>query len=125
MSIVNGNTKTISECGGSLPNLSDALTGWYQPMTVEVITKSVVDFQLSESAVTKTIKAVRQPFSSKQLILKPEGQRAWSWETMHTTEEFSVDDIFVYKGIRYRVMQKWNWTEYGYFEYHIVQGFTE
>ena len=124
MPIVNGSTKTISGSLGNLPNVTEAIVGWFQSMSVSTIVKTVVDFQLVETLTTSTIQAVRQPFTSKQLMIKPEGQRAWNWETLHTLQEFNVDDIIVFNSTRYRIMQKWHWKEYGYFEFHICENFT-
>ena len=111
----------------NLPQVSEALLGWFQAMTFYLITKSITDFDLTETKTTVTTKGVRQPFSAQQLALKPEGQRAWKWETLHCLPDVKLnpDDIVVFNAVKYRVMEKLDYSEYGYLEYHIIQDYTE
>ena len=121
--IVDGNSKSLPF--GNLPNMGDALENWYQTMTVSIVTKSLTNYQVVESLNTFSIQAVRQPMSSRDLQIKPEGQRAWNWETLHVKGDdvFNVDDIVLFNNKEHRIMQKWNWSEYNYNEYHMVEAF--
>lgn len=111
---------------GTIPNVSGALNDWFQKLTFSVVTKAVVNSVVTETLTTTVSKGVWQPFSPQQLLLKPEGQRAWKWFTVHALPSLilSPDDVFVFKTVRYRVMQKLDWKEYGYVEYHIIQDYT-
>ena len=95
-------------------------------MTFDLITKTITDYNLTETATTISTKGVRQPFSAQQLSIKPEGQRAWKWEILHCLPNVKLnpDDIVVFNGVRYRVMEKLDYSEYGYLEYHIIQDYT-
>jgi len=126
MKIFNAATRPLSQASLSVPNMAEALDNWFQNMTVCVICKTVVNFQLVETSVTRVIKAVRQPFSSKQLAVKPEGQRAWNWETLHVKfpDNFDVDTVVVFNGTRYRIMNRWEFPEYGYYSFDCVRDFT-
>lgn len=110
----------------NLPNVSEALLGWFQNMTFDLITKAISSYELVEVAETIVTKGVRQPFTAQQLSIKPEGQRAWKWETLHCLPDVKLnpDDIVVFNGVRYRVMGKLDYSEYGYLEYHIIQDYT-
>ena len=124
--IMNGKDFKIG-AQSNLPDVSDALLDWFQNMTFDLISKAITDYGLTETATTISTKGVRQPFSAQQLSIKPEGQRAWKWETLHCLPDVKLnpDDIVVFNGIRYRVMDKLDYSEYGYLEYHIIQDYIK
>jgi hypothetical protein len=66
---------------------------------------------------------VIQPFTERQLSLKPEGERAWSWFWLHADPvvTLEIDDVVLFKGVQTRVMAKKDYALYGYVEYHLVQ----
>lgn len=124
--IINASDRPFSQTVLSVPNMSSALDNWFQQLKMSIVTKTIVNFILVESLVEQTIMAVRQPLSARQLLIKPEGQRGWNWETLHVqgfNHNFDLDSVVIFNNIRYRVMQKNEWQEYGYVEYHIVQDF--
>ena len=114
MTIINAKDKQLTYTG--LPQVGEVLPSWFQPLTFDVITKTVVNYEVAETKITISTQGVRQPMSAQQLQIKPEGQRAWKWET-------KVDDIIIFDGVKYRVAERWNWSEYGYLEYHICQAY--
>lgn len=121
--IVNAKDKSLSYSG--LPQVGEVLPSWFQTMTFDVVTKAVVNYEVQEVLSSITTQGVRQPMSAQQLAIKPEGQRAWKWETLHCLPDVKlrVDDVVIFNGVKYRVMQRWNWSEYGYLEYHICQAY--
>jgi hypothetical protein len=124
MTIINAK-KTKINSYSHLPNMADTLTDWFLDIDMIKITKSVVDFEVVETEKAIKFKGVVQNLDSKQLQLKPEGQRAWSWKMIHchSSLELNVDDIIIYGDVRYRVMNLLDYKEYGYLEYHIVKDF--
>ena len=108
-----------------LPQVGEVLPGWFQPLTFDIITKSLVNYELEEVIIPVKTQGVRQPMSAQQLAIKPEGQRAWKWETIHCLPDvpLKIDDIVVFGNKRYRVVEKWDWSEYGYCQYEICQGY--
>ena len=108
-----------------LPNMSAAVMAWMQPMTGTVITSTIDNYVTLEVATEAEFLGVRVPLSAQKLEKKPEGQRAWRWEVLYTVPEFllSPNDVIVFRGNRYRVDAKLDYSEYGYFEYHIVQDY--
>lgn len=123
--IVNAKDKSLNYSG--LPQMGEVLPSWFQTMTFDVVTKSVVDYEVKEVLESITTQGVRQPMSAQQLSIKPEGQRAWRWETLHCLPDvkLKVDDIVIFDGVKYRVMQRWNWSEYGYLEYHLCEAYND
>ena len=123
--ITNAKDLSLDESLTQLPNMRDAILEWLRPITFSLVTKSITNFKVTETVTTINTQGVRQPMSPQQLELKPEGQRAWKWQTLHCLPNIQllVDDIVVFDGIKYRVMQKLDWKEYGYLEYHICEAF--
>lgn len=123
--IINAKDIPLASQMGTLPNMSEGLLDWFQPITFTQITKTIVEFNLVETSVQINTMGVRQPFSPQQLSLKPEGQRQWKWQTIHYLPGvlLNIDDILMFNGVNYRVKDKLDWTEYGYLEVHVVEDF--
>ena len=126
MTITNANSRPLSSFRSDVPVMTEVLDGWMRPTEVSLIVKSIVDFRTVETITLRTVSAVVQPFTSKQLSIKPEGERGWSWKTLHVKwpDSFNLDDVIAIDGERYRVDKKTEWNEYGYFQYEICQDYT-
>lgn len=126
MRIGNGKNIPLNQRTGSVPNVGDAMRDWFQPLVFGVVTKTVEGFQSVETVVDVNFLGVIQPLSTRQLMLKPEGQRAWSWYWVHADPSLNllVDSVIRYNGRQARVMAKKNYDIYGYVEYEIVQDWT-
>lgn len=124
--IKNASSTPINANSGTVPNMSAALLNWFQPMTFGLLVKTVSGFQVVETEVPISFKGVWQPLSGRQLMLKPEGERAWDWYWLHSdpTLNLKVDDIIVYLGTQYRVMSLKDYTLYQYKEWTLVQDWT-
>ena len=116
----------FSPGAGNVPNVGEALIEWFQPMVFKIVTKAVVNYQAVETAVEVSFRGVFQPFSDRQLLLKPEGERAWSWYWIHSDPSLmlDVDDVIEYQGKNYRVMSLKNYSLYGYMDYHVITDYT-
>lgn len=123
--IHNGNQINLDENPGTLPNMEGTLLNWFQRVTFTVITKTVVNHVLTETETKTDFLGVIQPLDGKKLAMKPEGQRQWDWYMAHTTVDLdlAVDDKFIYRNVKYRIMAKKNYTEYGYRYYEWVEDF--
>jgi hypothetical protein len=121
--IKNGKNTAIGKT--RLPQVSEALLEWFQPLTFVAITKTQVNFRVQETETIIETQGVRQPLSAQEVQMKPEGQRKWKWELIQTLPDITlnVDDIIIFKNTRYRVMSRSDWAEYGYFEFHIVKDY--
>jgi len=124
--IKNAKDTPLAQQTAGLPNVSAAMTGWFQPMEFIQICKQKIDGYVQEISTKVKTRGVRQPFTARQLEIKPEGQRSWRWETMHCLPDVILkpDDKIYFDGIDYRVMQQYDWKEYGYVQYDIVQGYS-
>lgn len=67
-----------------------------------------------------------QPFSTRQLMLRPEGERSWSWFTVHAPLGLSLanGDTIEYHNKQYRVMAKKDLAFGGFEEYHLITDWT-
>ena len=121
--IVNGKDSAYT---GSLPHVGAALHGWMQLMVFGLICKQNIDGYTQEIKSKVTTHALRQPLTPQQLSLKPQGQRDWKWEQLHALPDLQMnpDDQVTYLGQTYRVMEKKEYPEYGYIEYHVGQDFS-
>lgn len=123
-----GNAKDIpiNVDTGTLPNVGGALLDWFQPTVFMRVVKETINFEEVETGVPVNFRGVIQPYTERQLLLKPEGQRAWSWLWCHSDPSLSlnVDEVVTYLGIQTRVMSRKNYTNYGYIEYELVQDWT-
>ena len=105
------------------PDMSDVLSGFSETIQFAVVSKAIVDYELSETkASIEYSTGVKQPLPSQKLRVKPEGQRTWRWWTMWSTKQLKLDDIIKDNCNReYRVMESSDWREAGHFVYEIVE----
>lgn len=112
---------------GGVPNVADAMYGYFQPMTFGLVAKErSSNFEVVETQTEISFLAVWQPLTERQLMMKPEGERKWSWYWMHAEIGciLQPDDVVTYLGVQYRVMTQKNYSLYGYVEYHLVDDYT-
>lgn len=126
MIISNGANRPLNANSGTLPDVSGAMLDYFQPMTFGVVSKSIVNFQVVEEMVEVTFQGVWQPFTERQLQMKPEGQRDLSWYWLHAEPGLILvpDQVVIYLGKQYRVMTSKDYRLYGYVEYHLVDDYT-
>lgn len=124
--IISAADKPLTNVSSSVPNMSQTLNSWMQPITFEKLVKTVVNFQVVETTTPVDFQGVWQPFTARQLNMRPEGERKWKWFTVHAQlgAPLEIDDVVIYKGVQYRIAEKLIYTEYGYEEYHINDDYT-
>jgi hypothetical protein len=124
--IPNASNRPLFEKNGTVPDVSGALKDWFQPMVFTKVQKQIENFQVVETALPIVFQGTWQPFTERQLILKPEGQRAWSWFLLHADPVLTlqVDDVVTWHGKQTRVMSRKDYALYGYVEYSLVQDWT-
>lgn len=124
--IRNAKDVLLSSNSGTLPNMESTLLNYFQKLTFTTITKTTVNFEVVETETSVSFMGVRQPFSPQMLLMKPEGERSWKWEMIHSTPDLVlvVDDRITFGSVKYRVMQRLDYTEYGYLEYHIIADYS-
>lgn len=124
--IANACNKPLFEKSGTVPDVSGGMQDYYQPMVFTLVAKIVNGFQVEETGNPINFRGNIQPLSQRQLLLKPEGERAWTWFQVHSDPvlTLNVDDVVDYKGKQTRVMARQNFELYGYVRYELVQDWT-
>lgn len=124
--IANGADTPLNALAGSVPDVSGAMQDYFQPMTFTPVSKAVEGFQVVETPTPIVFRGVIQPFTERQLMLKPEGERSWTWLMVHADPSLTLntDDVMLYLGKQTRVMARKNYRIYGYVEYHVIQDYT-
>ena len=125
--IVNAGQKTLKKISGGLPNVSDVIVSWFQPMTFKFLTDNIVDFENEPITVEVRSEGVIQPFTSKDLMAKPEGQRSWAWNMLHCLPDvvLKVGEYVLIDDVNYRVIKCTDYSDYAYLEYDVVEAFTK
>ncbi len=123
--IASANKLSVSDCATPLPDLRSAVVGWFRPLILVKVQKTPVDHEIVEARTELRCMGMIQPFGPRELRIKPEGQRAWNWQMLHTTPDVALkdDEEFTIRGTRYRVMSQQNWSMYGYIAYELVQDY--
>lgn len=111
---------------GSIPNMSDALLDWYQDMQFNKVTKTMAVGKVQEEMVLVNFRGIINPFTGRQLYLKPEGERKWKWHEIFSDAALVLkpDDVVQYKNTQYRVMWVGDYRIYGYMQYHVIEDYT-
>jgi hypothetical protein len=124
--IANAANRPLFDKAGSVPDVSGAMQDYYQPMVFTPVAKIVQGFQVVETGNPINFQGIMQPFSGRQLLLRPEGERAWTWFTLHADPVLTlqVDDVVEWRGKQTRVMGRKDYQLYGYCEYQLAQDWT-
>jgi len=124
--IANGKNTPLNVRTGTMPDVSGGMRDWFQPMVFTQVTKQTINFQEVEVDTDTAFEGIIQPMGARQLIFKPEGQRAWTWLLLHADPVLTlqVDEIVKYLGVATRVMSRKDYMLNGYIEYSLVQDWT-
>ncbi len=124
--IANAANQPLFQKAGTVSDVSGAMQDYFQPMQLTPVAKTVVGFQALETPNPINFQGSIQPFTERQLLLRPEGQRAWTWFTLFADPVLTlqVDDVVLYLGKQTRVMSRQDFSLYGYVTYHLVQDYT-
>lgn len=125
LGIVPANQRSVQDAATAMPSMRSTITGWFQTLILSRVRKKIVDRESVEAVWKQQCFGVLQPFSPRQLSIKPEGERAWIWVMLHTTSDVDLqpDEEFFIKDVRYRVMSTNNYNDYGYVQYELVQDY--
>lgn len=122
--IINGKNNKVSR---GLPNMSNTIVGWFQPITFGIVTSEIVNFEKVESIEYIDTNGVVQPPKPEVIEIQPEGIRNWEWLEVHCLPNIQVDinEYIYYNNLKYKVMQRENYSAYGYVKYLILESYRE
>jgi hypothetical protein len=115
----------LSQNPGTLPDLSGAVTEYFQPMTFKRLVKTVVNFKNSEAATVVNAFGIIWP-ARQGLSITQNGQRLWIEKELFCTPSLILnpDDIIIFQTVQYRVMGKTDYSQFGYITYQLNQDYT-
>ena len=124
--IKNAKDTLLNQNTGCLPDVSSALLNWLQPMQVNQIVKTTVNYSVVEKLTTINFEGVIEAGTPEQIMMKPEGQRSWKWVSIwtHSTVQLNTDDIVTSLGKSYRIKSKSDWYQYGYINYEAHEDYS-
>lgn len=110
-----------------MPQIAAAFSGWLGLISIVKVTQTETDGFVTDVQSNPIIfKGTIQPLTAKEIVLKPEGQRAWAWLQIHCFSgnlNLVGNDRIIYKDKLYKVMNIWDYSLNNYIEYHIIQDF--
>lgn len=112
-----------------MPQINPAFSGWQTPITLIKITQ-VTDSNgiVTNNQTSMTFQGVIQPLSPQQVMLKPEGQRAWTWLQIHCfsgPQNLTTNDLVTYNGIEYKIMGVLDYSLDNYIEYNLIKNYQD
>ena len=124
MSIINAKDRNTSEISNAMPNVAESVMELLLPVTIVVVQKEQIAGRTEEINIEIDTKASIQPDNQK-LAIKTEGQRAWKYWTLYALSNLDLipDQGFVMDGQGYRVLDKVDWSKYGYFQYSVIEDY--
>lgn len=128
MSIIkNAANSNLQQQPSTLPQMEGAFENWYQLNVFTMIVKTVDNFKVKEVETDISFHGVIQPMGPEKIQLKPEGQRSWVWYEVHAEPSLVLvnDDRVKYNDQTFRVMEKYDYTKYGYVQYDIIEDYVE
>lgn len=122
--ISNGANKLVGASVG-LPNMSQTIIGWFQNITFGVVSSQLVDFEEVKTITQTPTKGVVQPAGYEILDIMPEGDRNWDIQEVHCLPNIHVQvgEFIYWNNLKYRVLKRENFAEYGYMHYVIREAF--
>lgn len=120
--IRNAKDTPLSESALGLPDVSTVVESFMQPVTMSIIYKENSGGYIQEREVKIPTKAARFP-AKENLAIRADGQTSWKWWTILLPApcRANTDDVFVMRGVRYRVMEKNDWSDNGYVELNCIE----
>ena len=125
LGIPSANRLPVSEGASALPTVYTTVLGWFRPLSMGRITSKIIGGEVVNRIDEIRCAGAIQPFDSRKLRIKPEGQRSWDWNMLHVTPDVRLEngEYFGLKGRFYRIMSNEDWTAYGYITYEVLQSY--
>jgi hypothetical protein len=109
-----------------MPNLSNAVRRFENTIQFQIVTKNIVNMDVAEASKAPVVlwfEGTLLAMSPRELMIKPEAERAWRWWNLFTDLNLMNDSVIKDQdGATFRVMTKNDWGNAGYYAYEIVEG---
>jgi hypothetical protein len=109
-----------------MPNLVQTIQGFERSLQFKLVTKTVNGMDVIETSTVKPplfFNGTLEPLHSRELLIKPEGERKFKWWELWTELDLHVDDQIQDEfGTLYRVMSSQDWRQAGYRHYELIEG---
>jgi len=124
--LINASSVPLGTINPNLPQMTGTLNDWLMPMKFNRVTKTVIAGEVVETMIEVNFRGVIQPLKNRDLMLKPEGQRSWTYQWLHAEPglDLNTDDVIVFQGKQTRVVALKDYRLYGYIEYQLCQDYT-
>lgn len=109
-----------------MPQMTRAFGGWQSKITMARRKQTILNGLVTNVDTPFSFQGTVQPLSARQIALKPEGQRAFTWLQVHcfsSNANLSTNDRVIYNKAAYKVMALKDYSLNGYIEYHLVEDF--
>ena len=108
-----------------LPDVSDAVMTLLRHVKIGIVHKSTVEGYTQEITEWRNVLACRQAMP-ETLAIRKEGERSWRWSVIYVTPDvlLSTDDMVIFDKVKYRIMEKENWAEYGFLRYNAIEDYV-
>jgi hypothetical protein len=124
--IIGARTRDIAEGALNVPNMRGAVINWFRPFRGVVVTTTIVEGLSTEVSRPFNCAGFFKPMKARDVLIKPEGDRAFRWFVLYTGREidFKPNDVVIRKGVPYRVMGPWQLEDYGIKRYELVEDYN-
>lgn len=115
--------KKISE-NPALPGVHGVIDTFLQNVRIGIVVKQIIRGKQQEIATWRNVRGMRQAMSERLAAMK-EGERSWRWHVFYFMPDvvLATDDVIVFQGSRYRIMEKTDWAQYGYLQYNAIEDY--
>lgn len=127
--IISAKNTNLKNQNSNLPNMSETIKSWFLHITFEYVTRTIsedsADVVQETSQTINTLGVVRPP-SAQELKLMPEGAWSWEWLQIHCLPDviLETNQYVIYDEKKYKVMDKKDYTKYGYIRYTLLEAYT-
>lgn len=124
--IVGASRLSYQDAIATTPSVRETVQGWVRPIVFGHVTTRI-DETGQATSITREVATTGcvQPMKPRELKIYAEGERAWGWYVLYVTADIllKADDKVTLRGTTYRVMDKMDWSEYGYVRYGLLEGY--
>lgn len=112
---------------GNLPNMSQTIVGWFQPLVFGVVSSELVDYERVVTIHSVSTQGVVQPYKPEPLEIQTAGVRSWSWLMIHCLPDLQLynNEFIFYENVKYKVLMRNDYSKYGYMEYIVCESFND